>query len=240
MFDDREVAVPTRSASSGRTVTADEITRLRERMHRMQGGMPRRTLDTHPALAGVVEVYAGGAYQVDSAALALALMSGPSRAGGWCAAVGMPDFGAEAAAELGVCLDRTVLVPEPGDLWVEATAALIDVAALVVVRPPGRVGEHLAEKLGARLRKRGAALVALCPPGAAAWPRAEARISAVEPQWSGAGRGEGHLRQRRLVVSVQRGSAPPRRAALWFPDAELTVRPAAHERVPYSDVREVG
>ncbi|WP_241153694.1 hypothetical protein [Nocardioides pantholopis] len=209
------ISIPTAAAA------ADEIRALRERMHRMTDGVPRMPLDTHPALSGVVQLRTGGAYEVDSTALALALMAGPSRAGAWCAVVGVPDLGAEAAAEVGVELGRTVLVPEPGDLWLEATAALVDVAQVVVVRPPGRVAEHLAEKLGARLRKRGAVLVACGP-----WPRAEVRLSATESRWTGVGRGEGALRARRLVVEARRGAAPARRTSLWFPALDAPLRRA--------------
>lgn len=204
----------------------------------MGGGLPRRPVETHPALAGVLQLHAGSSYEVDSASLALALMAGPSRAGDWCAVVGVPDFGALAAAEVGVDLDRTVLVPEPGEHWLEATAALVDVASLVVVRPPARVAPAVAEKLGARLRKRGAVLVAL-----GSWPRCEARLTAVEPQWSGVGRGVGHLRSRRLVVGVQRGAAPVRRTTLWFPAEDLAVRraePVLAEAPTDTRVREAG
>lgn len=203
--------------------TPDTIAQLRSRMAGMQDGMPRLPLETHPALAGLVRLRAGGSYAVDSASLALALMAGPSSAGGWCAAVGMPDFGAEAARELGVDLERTVLVPDPGDQWLEVTSALVDVVTLVLVRPQGRVTERVAELLGARLRKRSAALVALVGPGGD-WPRAEVRLTTREPVWSGIGAGHGHLRARRILVEARRGSAPPRRGALWFPAPDQTYR----------------
>jgi hypothetical protein len=208
-------------------------------MRRMEGGLARPELDALPGLSQAIRLRAGGSYQVDSASLALALMAGPSRGGAWCAAVGVADFGAEAAAELGVVLERTILVPEPGEAWLEATAALVDVTSLVLVRPPERVSEAVAAKLSARLRKRGAALVSLGP-----WPRAEATVSLAEPRWSGLGRGEGHLRSRRVVVEVRRGAAPPRRTPLWFPGPEgavgldtLTARPTD---LPAVDVQEVG
>ncbi|GAW49963.1 MULTISPECIES: hypothetical protein [unclassified Nocardioides] len=198
------------------TNAADTIQQLRARMTRMQDGVPRLELETHPALAGLVQLRAGGSYSVDSSSLALALMAGPSRAGGWCAVVGVTDFGAEAALALGVDLTRTVLVPEPGDQWLEVTAALVDVATVVVVRTRGRVPAHVAEKLGARLRKRSSVLVAQ-ERTSGDWPRCEVRLTTREPAWSGVGEGHGHLRARRLVVEAQRGSAPPRRGALWFP-----------------------
>src|SRR4051794_1952152 len=180
----------------------------------MQDGTPSMPLATHPALAGLVQLRAGASYSVDSASLALALLSGPSRAGGWCAAVGVSDFGAEAAVALGVDLDRTVLVPEPGEQWLEVVAALVDVVTVVLVRPGGRVAPQAAEKLSARLRKRGAALVALeSTPGE--WPRCEVRLTMSEPAWAGVGLGHGHLRARRLLVEARRGTTPPRRGALW-------------------------
>src|SRR6187455_963660 len=104
-------------------------------MARLEAGTTAPPLETHPALAGLVQLRAGASYSVDSATLALALMAGPSRAGGWCAVVGVLDFGAEAAAALGVDLDRTVLVPDPGEQWLEVTAALVDVATVVLVQP---------------------------------------------------------------------------------------------------------
>ncbi|GAA4694365.1 hypothetical protein [Nocardioides conyzicola] len=205
---------------------------LRTRMARMQDGPPSSMpLATHPALAGLVQLRAGASYSVDSATLAMALLAGPSQAGGWCAAVGVSDFGAEAAVALGIDLDRTVLVPDPGEQWLEVAAALVDVATIVLVRPQGRVTPSAADKLAARLRKRGAALVALeSTPGE--WPRCEVRLTATEPAWTGLGRGHGHLRSRRLVVEARRGTAPPRRGALWLPAEDQTYRPVEPAAVP--------
>lgn len=198
----------------------DVVADLRTRMARLEAGTTAPPLETHPALAGLVQLRAGAAYSVDSATLALALLAGPSRAGGWCGVVGVPDFGAEAAVALGVDLERTVLVPDAGEQWLEVTAALVDVATVVVVKPPGRVVASAAEKLAARLRKRGAALVAWGD-----WPRCEVRLTTREPAWTGLGDGHGHLRARRLVVEAQRGTAPPRRGALWFPAEDQSYRP---------------
>lgn len=203
------------------TSAPDTIAQLRSRMAGMQDGMPRLPLETHPALAGLVQLRAGGSYAVDSASLALALLAGPSKAGSWAAAVGVSDFGAEAARALGVDLDRTVLVPEPGEQWLEVIGALVDVVTVVLVKPPGRVPEQVAAKLGARLRKRSAALVVLGD-----WPRAEVRLTTRSPAWSGVGEGHGHLRARRILVEAHRGSAPPRRGALWFPAEDQTYRRA--------------
>lgn len=202
------------------------VARLRDRIHGMQDGVARLPITTHPALADLVQLRTGGCYQVDSASLALALLAGPSQAGAWAAVVGADDFGAEAAAEMGVDLARTVLVPDPGELWLEVTSALVDVVTLVVLRPPEVVSARSASRVAARLRKRSAALVSW-----GQWPGAEATLSLRASSWTGADHGHGRLRSRRVLVDVRRGSAPPRRAELWLPgQGEPIVR--AEETAP--------
>lgn len=194
----------------------------------MQDGLPRVAVPTHPALAGLLQLRTGGAYEVDRASLGMALLAAPSSEGSWTAVVGAADFGIEAAAELGVDLTRTVLVPDPGEHWVEATAALVDVVDVVLLRPPAqvrdRVTERTASRLSARLRKRSSALVVW-----GSWPGAEARISVESSVWVGADGGHGRLRSRKVVLGVRHGSAPVRRAELWFPSADgpvLRVEPS--------------
>jgi hypothetical protein len=197
----------------GTDVQGDGVVQLlRDRIARMQDGVPRVPIATHPALADVVQLRTGGSYEVDSASLAMALLAGPSQAGAWSAVVGAGDFGVEAAAEMGVDLSRTVLVPDPAELWLEVTAALVDVVTMVVLRAPDGVSERVAGRIGARLRKRSAALVSW-----GRWPAAEASLSLRSSRWSGVGRGHGRLRERRVVVDVRRGSAPPRSTELWLP-----------------------
>ncbi|BBH16096.1 hypothetical protein Back2_03830 [Nocardioides baekrokdamisoli] len=210
----------------------EEIEHLRARMRRMQAPVMGREIPTHPALSGVVQLRAGGAYALDGATLAMALMAGPSAAGEWCAVVGVPDLGLEAASELGIVLERLILVPDPGESWLEATAALIDVTACVVVRPPVRVTERTAERLAARLRTRSAALLAIGD-----WPRAEMRLRMTQPRWSGLGEGHGVLTARQVVIEAQRGSAPIARVPVWFPAADGGLR-AADRTV--TAMREVG
>jgi hypothetical protein len=194
---------------------AATLQQLQERILGMQDGVPRVPVDTHPALEGLLQLRTGGAYEVDRASLGMALLAAPSSAGSWSAVVGAADFGIEAAAELGVDLTRTVLVPDPGEHWLETTAELVDVVSVVLLRPPAGVTERTASRIAARLRKRSAALIVW-----GEWPGAEARISLLSSSWIGAGAGHGRLRSRRVVVGVQHGSAPLRRAELWFPSAE--------------------
>lgn len=185
----------------------------------MQDGVPRVPVPTHPALIDLLQLRTGGAYEVDRASLGMALLSAPSTQGAWSAVVGVADFGIEAADELGVDLTRTVLVPDPGEHWVEVTAALVDVVSVVLLRPPGAVTELTASRIAARLRKRSAALIVW-----GQWPGAEARVSLDASTWDGAVAGHGRLRSRRVVVGVRHGSAPVRRAELWFPAVDGPVR----------------
>lgn len=202
-------------ALAGEQSTSATVQQLRDRIHGMQDGVPRIPVATHPALADLVQLRTGGCYEVDSASLAMALLATPSQTGAWSAVVGAGDFGVEAAAEMGVDLTRTVLVPDPGELWLEVTAALVDVVTMVVLRPPAPVSERVASRIGARLRKRSAALVSW-----GSWPGSEATLSLRSSSWSGVDHGHGRLRSRRVVVDVRRGSAPARRTELWLPGQE--------------------
>ncbi len=190
------------------------VEQLRERVAAMERKPAREPVATLPGLADLVQLHAGGAYGVDSAGLALALAAGASRAGEWVGFAGFADFGAEAAVGLGVELSRTVLVPEPGEHWLEVTAALVDVLRVVVLRPPARVDERAAGILESRLRTRSSVLVVH-----GAWPRCEARVSLDDLRWSGADAGGGWLRERTAQVSVTRGARTPVRAEVAFPGA---------------------
>ena len=97
--------------------------------------------------------------------LALALAAGASQAGSWVAAVGLGSLGLVAAAELGVALDRLVLVDDPGRDragWASVVAALVDGFDVVLVAA-GSAGSRPADarRLVARVRERGAVLVAV-------------------------------------------------------------------------------
>jgi len=203
------------------TVTSalPRIQELQERVHRMQGTALSRPLETVPALAELLQLRTGGIYGVDCPSLAMALMAGPSRAGAWSAVVGAADFGLEAAAEYGVDLERTILVPDPGEQWLSVVAGLIDVTTVVVVRPPARVTEHQAARLASRLRQRDAVLIAWGD-----WPRSDARLAVRTSSWAGLGRGHGHLTGRQVTVTVRKSAAPPREATMWLPDADQQVR----------------
>ena len=182
-------------------MSAQVVEHLQRRIESLQGAPTRLTVPLHPALEGLLQLRTGASYAVDSASLALGLAAGASRSGEWVGFAGWGDFGAEAATQWGIDLRRTVLVPEPGDLWLEVAAAMVDVLKVVVIKPPTHVDAKSASILDARLRARSSTLVAW-----GEWPRVEARLSAERVVWSGVGRGRGRLQHRALRVAVDRGS----------------------------------
>ena len=146
--------------------------------------------------------------------LVIALLAAASRAGSWCAVVGLPGLGALAAAEAGVALDRLVLVPYPGPEWTAVVAALLDGVDIVVAAPAGPVVGSTTSRLAARARQRGSVLV-----GVGRWPGADVVLDSTRGRWEGLDQGRGRLFRREMTVVVRgRGAASqPREARLWMP-----------------------
>ncbi len=146
-----------------------------------------------------------------STSLTLGLLAEASRAGSWVALVGLPGVGVLAAAQLGLDLDRVVLVPAPGPDGPTVVAALLDGVDVVVVGDVA-LGDGDRRRLSARARERGAVLLST-----EVWPAAHLVLTA-EVTWEGLGNGHGRLRGRRLTVRCAgRGAA----AREWL--AEVTV-----------------
>jgi hypothetical protein len=196
------------------------VEQLRERVAAMERRTAAEPVPTLPGISDILPLHAGATYAVDSASLGLALAAGASQAGEWVGFAGWSDFGAEAAAELGIELSRTVLVPDPGEHWLEVTAALVDVLRVVVLRPPASVDERTAGLLDSRLRTRSAVLVVH-----GQWPRVEARLSTEQSAWTGPATGSGQLEERRARVAVHRGARPPQRADLVWPGVRRVDQP---------------
>jgi hypothetical protein len=181
---------------------SSEVLRLRAQLERVQGRrLDAPVLPTHPVFSSLLPgggLRAGSSYSLGrSTSLLLALMSRPSQDGSWCAVIGMPGLGAEAAEGLGVDLSRLVLVPDPGARWLAVTATIAEVVPVVAVRPPARGADAEIARLAARLRDRGTVLLVQGP-----WPQAEATLEVAEPQWSGLGRGHGYLAERAVTVTA--------------------------------------
>ncbi|CAN5763741.1 hypothetical protein BH24ACT2_BH24ACT2_04510 [soil metagenome] len=174
--------------------------------------------------------------------LALALGAAASTGGSWVAGVNLPSLGLLAAAELGVSLERVVMVGgvDPGT-WPAVVAALLDAVDVVWAGLPRRVSPGDARRLAARARERGSVLVPVLawsaapdggtPPRAGDWPvAADVRLRPVPSSgWVGPGAGgAGHLAARRVeVVAGGRGAAAQeRRVNLWLPAPDGGVAPA--------------
>jgi len=159
--------------------------------------------------------------------LALTLVAEASRVGSWVAAVGLPSIGLVAADELGVALERLVLVAAPErDAWGGVVAALVDGFDLVVLQA-GRSGVRTADarRLVARARERGAVLLQLGP----GWPEgADVQLEVTRARWEGLDHGHGHLQARKVRVrGGGRGeAATPRQVDLWLPGPAGEVLPA--------------
>jgi hypothetical protein len=201
-----------------------DVSALRAQLERMQGRrLDAPVLPTHPAFSPLLPgggLRPGAAYSLSaSGSLLLALMARPSQDGAWCAAIGMPDLGAEAAERHGLDLDRLVLIPEPGPRWLSIAATVAEVMPVVAVRPPARVTDAEVSRLAARLRDRGTVLLVQ-----GAWPQAEATVEVADPRWTGLGDGHGYLAGRELTVSVtSRRSPSPRRVRMMLPAADGTI-----------------
>lgn len=154
--------------------------------------------------------------------LMLALLAEASRSGSWCAVVGLPTFGAAAAEEFGIALDRLVLVPDPGPEWATVVATLIDGVDVVVTVVPAGVSDLVSRRLAARARQRGCVLV---PCGR--WDGADVSLRVVRGVWEGLGAGCGRLRRREVAISARgRGAAArPREIRVWMPGRSRPVAP---------------
>ncbi|HYI57884.1 MAG TPA: hypothetical protein VEX66_06925 [Microlunatus sp.] len=204
---------------------APTIADLRQRVNRMQGAAVARRLPLLPGLTDLVTLQTGMVASLDSPALAMSLMAGPSQAGDWTAVVGVPEFGFDAALAFGVDLGRCIVVSEPGEHWLSVTAGLVEVTSLVLVRPPVPVSDQQAMRMLARLRQKDAALLVDTELlGDRAWPRPQRRLTVTDSRWSGLGRGHGHLQGRRVTVRSRGGGVPDRTVDLWLPDQRLDVR----------------
>ncbi len=159
-----------------------------------RGGLPR---------GGVVSI--GG--RSGATSLLLTLLAAPANA--WSALVGMPEIGLLAAAELGVDLDRLVLVPDPGIDVLQVLSVLADGVDIIVSVPPKVMPPARLRVLTARLRQSGAVLLVT-----GQWPGADLVLNARIENWTGLGRGHGRLRDRELIVEAGGRGAAGRRGSV--------------------------
>lgn len=187
----------------------------------------------------------GSTLSVDGPAatsLALAAVAEASADGAWVAAIGFPSLGLVAAIDMGIAIERFVLVaapdPTPGPdgeptLWATAVATLVDSFDVVLVHTDTTVRARDGRRLTARVRERDAVLVQV---RSDPWPEG-ADVTLTVPadgvRWVGLGEGYGHLEGRRVTVvgGGRRDAARPRRAELWLPSPAGDVEAAVPEAV---------
>ena len=161
---------------------------------------------------------------------ALAVTAGATHAGSWLAVVeraGVFEVGADAAAELGVVLQRTVLVTL-ADVhaapWSEVLAALVEGFDVVIVPVDLPLGAAVTRRLQARLRTRGGVVVVVG--GRGDWqPDLVLRSTPLGAQggWEPLDQ-HGRLRGRGVVVDVDaRRRGAPGRHTMWLPTDTGTV-----------------
>ncbi|MDO8149554.1 hypothetical protein Q6350_14050 [Isoptericola sp. b515] len=168
---------------------------------------PRGGRAVHPDLAPLLPggvLPTGGVLAVQgSTSLLLGLLAAPSRAGAWTVLVGAPAVGLLAAADAGIDLARTVVVPAPGPDAPAVLAALLDGMDVVVVGPQAPLADADRRRLAARARQREAVLVA-----AGRWAGAHVTLDARGGTWTGVDAGAGWLRRRTLrVLRTGRGAS---------------------------------
>lgn len=193
-------------AVSERTVEHAVRANLRERA---EAHVTRPTAGPPPiAFADVVAgLRVGAVHAVESRTVALACFAAAMPTGAWGGIVGMPDLGIEAAADLGVPIERIALVPKPGRAWLDVVAGLADAMPLVLATSPGRISPTDAARLTARLRGASSTLLI-----AGAWSGAATTIRRRSAEWRGLADGDGRLADGSLLVEVVGSDGAPRSA----------------------------
>ncbi|MFT7474589.1 MAG: hypothetical protein ACI81L_001514 [Verrucomicrobiales bacterium] len=150
-------------------------------------------------------------------ALAWALLGGVTTAGGWIATVDVPGISLAAAREVGVAIERVLVVTSSNpDTWSASIGALIgSVDAIVLGSPLHRVQPSEYRRMASRCRERGTVLVELTPDPALRQSRQRERqlqydvsFMAEPVEWQGLGFGHGCLQARSLDVSVSGRRTP--------------------------------
>lgn len=160
-------------------------------------------------------------------AVAWAMLGEVTTAGGWIAAVDVPGISLGAASEVGVAIERVLIVTSPnGDAWSATIGALIgSVDVIVFGAPRHRVQPREYRRMASRCRERGTVLVEL---SSGTDPQLQYDVSfAVEPrQWHGVGHGHGRLQSRELDVSATGRRLPGgvRHGRFELPSADGTLR----------------
>jgi len=138
--------------------------------------------------------------------------------------IGFPNFGIAAASGLGADLSKVLMLDDPGERWLDATAILAGAVDLVLLHAPRRPNatqlRRLAQRVRPTERQRGCVLVVTSP-----WEAAHLALTTHDPQWNGLGDGTGHLTGRHVTITatgrVTRGRR--REVEVWLPARDGSV-----------------
>ena len=131
---------------------------------------------------------------------------------GWAAMVDVGNAGLVAAHELGIPLDRLLVVDStPMKAWVSVVAALLEVAEVVIVNPRRELKSTWVRRLRTHLQDHQSLVLSL--DGGRFWPeKLDASLTVSRQEWHGVGEGFGHLQHRQLEIeSTGRRSLSGRR-----------------------------
>ncbi len=149
--------------------------------------------------------------------VAFGLVSTALAEGAWMAVIDVPTFGTDAAAELGVPLERVVRVEtnavgSSGSGWVDVMGAAVDGFDLVLTRVPAELHDRrpaAVRKLNSRVRQKGAVVVTLGTAGALG---GDIELTTQRTSWAGLEDGAGHLERRVVEVQASGRRIPERRS----------------------------
>src|SRR5690625_3454835 len=129
-----------------------------------------------------------------SSSLLLALLAA-AQGEGWVALAALPDIGLQAAAEAGLSLVRSLVVPRTGPEAAAVVGSLVDGVDVLAVGDCRALGARDRRLLSARLRSRGAVLLSTAP-----WPGTDVVLRAGEVRSTGLGRGWGRVAGSEMTV----------------------------------------
>ena len=168
--------------------------------------------------------------------LAFALMARATQVGSWVAVVGDADLSPAAAVEMGMSVERLIVVFPPSGAWASIVASLVGAVDLVLVASNHRLSASNSRRLAARCRESGSVLLYLSlgsnglPPSVGPL---DLSLSVARASWEGSAGSpaespdEGverlaRLRTRRVEVVAEGRGMPPggRRCEFLLPSLE--------------------
>ena len=180
-----------------------QLRALKQKISRLESPqIDHPTLPSHSTVQGLFPgggLRRGASYELHGGySLLWSLLAGPSRQGHWSALVGLGHLGFQAAADLGVDMDRLIVVKNPGAHWFQVASSLADAVSVVVVSPQTSSLPAVSqrERLHARLRERGSTLLVN-----GQWPGHDGRLVVEQCRWEGVDRGAGVLHTQHLTIA---------------------------------------